>query len=221
MNLFLIFCFLNEIMKYTQRLKTLDIFNLKNGFSFSWLLILYLFGSYLGKFKIDIHIKRSKYYYIRFIFIIIILGLIKTIFVLNEMINYNKNSMKLNYASPIYLGISISLIMIFSNISIKNKNLIKIISFFSPLTYGIYLSHNHILVRRYIITKYFLWILKYKSINIVIIELICSFGVFIICGFIDYLRILIFRFLKIEKLLIILENKITIMADKIYLFNFK
>ena len=39
-NLFLMFSFLNEIMKYIHRFKSLDIFNLKNGFSYSWLLIL-------------------------------------------------------------------------------------------------------------------------------------------------------------------------------------
>ena len=40
-NLFFVFSFLNEIMKYTQMFKSLDIFNLNNGFSFPWLLILY------------------------------------------------------------------------------------------------------------------------------------------------------------------------------------
>jgi len=57
-NLFFIFSFLNEMRKYSKIFKSLDIFNLKNGFSYSWLLILYLFGSYLGKFKIDINKKK-------------------------------------------------------------------------------------------------------------------------------------------------------------------
>ena len=136
------------------------------------------------------------------------------------MIKYNNNSIKLNYASPSYLGISISIIMIFSNINIKNKKLIKIISFFSPLTFGIYLIHNHTFVRKYMIKKYFLWILEYKSLNTVIIELICSLNVFIFCGFIDYIRLLIFKLLNIQKLFILLENKITIITDKICSFNF-
>ena len=110
--------------------------------------------------------------------------------------------------------------MIFSNINIKNKYLIKIISFFSPLTYGIYLIHNHVLVRRYLVRKYFLWMLKYKSIKMLIIEVICSFCLFFFCSFIDSLRTLIFTFLKIKKLFVILENKITLMGDKIFSFNF-
>ena len=219
-NLFLVFSFFNEIMKYTQRFKSIDIFKLKNGFSYSWLLILYLFGSYLGRFKIDIEKKRNSYYYIKYFLLIIIFGLIKTKLLLNRMMKSNKNSIILNYASPTYLGISISIIMIFSNINIKNKILIKIISFLSPLTYGIYLSHDHILVRRYLVKKYFLWILKYKSIKIVLIELICSFGVFIFCGFIDLIRIFIFKYLKIKKLFILLENKITLMADNTCLSNY-
>ena len=219
-NLFLIFSFLNEILKNTQRFKSSDIFNLKNGFSYSWLLILYLFGGYLGRFKIDIYKKKNKYYYIKYIFIIIILGIIKTKLILYRMAKYNLKNITINYASPIYLGISFSIIMIFSNMNIKTKILIKLISFFSPLTYGIYLSHNHLLVRLYIIKTYFLWILKYKSIKIVIIEIICSFGVFMFCCIIDLIRLCIFKFLKIKALFVLLENKITIMADKICSKNF-
>ena len=214
-NLFFVFSFLNEIKKYSKRFKSVDIFNLKNGFSYSWLLILYLFGGYLGKFKIDINKKRNKCYYNKYIFIIIIFGLIKTKLFLNEIARNHVNYININYASPTYLGISISIILIFSNIKINNKIIIKLISFFSSLTYGIYLSHNHFLVRLYIVRKYFLWILKYKSINVVIIEIMCSFGVFLFCGFIDLIRLYIFRFLKIKKLFVLLENKITIMADKL------
>ena len=220
-NLFFVFSFLNEILRYSKRFKSFDIFNLKNGFSYSWLFILYLFGGYLGKFKIDINKKRNKYYYIKYIIIIIIFGLIKTKLLLNEIVKYGPNHIKnINYASPTYLGISISIILIFSNINIKNKILIKLITFFSSTTYGIYLSHNHLFVRLYLVKKYFLWILKYKSINIVLIEIMCSFAVFLFCGFIDSIRAIIFRFLKIKKLFILLENKITIMADKVCLNNF-
>ena len=136
------------------------------------------------------------------------------------IINYSNNKIELNYSSPTYLGISYLTVLIFSNINIKNKYLIKIISFFSPLTYGIYLIHNHILVRKFLISKYFLWLLEYKSIKMFIIEVLCSFCVFFFCSFIDSLRTLIFTFLKIKKLFIILENKITIMGDKIFSFNF-
>ena len=219
-NLFLIFSFLNEILKYSQRFKSSDIFNLKNGFSYTWLLILYLFGGYLGRFKIDILKKKNKYYYIKYIFLIIIFGLIKTKLLLSEIVKNNINYIDINYASPTYIGISISIVLIFSNINISNTILIKLISFFSSLTYGIYLSHNHLFVRLHIVRKYFLWILKFKSIKIVVIEIMCSFGVFLFCGFIDLIRIFIFRFFKIKKLCILLENKITLMADKICSNNF-
>jgi surface polysaccharide O-acyltransferase-like enzyme len=88
-NLFLMFSFLNEIMKYTEGFKSSDIFNLKNGFCYSWLLILYLFGSYLGRFKIDLKKKRKNYFYIICFFIIIILALIKTKLLINKMIQNN------------------------------------------------------------------------------------------------------------------------------------
>ena len=133
--------------------------------------------------------KKNKYYYIKYILIIIIFSIIKTKLILYKLAKYKIKIITVNYASPLYLGIAFSIIMLFSNINIKSKILIKLISFFAPLTYGVYLSHNHLLVRLYIIQKYFLWILKYKSINIVIIEIMCSFGVFMLCCIIDFIRL--------------------------------
>lgn len=53
-NLFLIISILDVIRNFNKRLLFVDIFLLRGGFSYFWLIILYLFGGYIGRFKIDI-----------------------------------------------------------------------------------------------------------------------------------------------------------------------
>ena len=51
--LFLFFSCLGEIKNYMKRFESKDILKLNNGFSTYWLLILYFYGSYLGKYRIE------------------------------------------------------------------------------------------------------------------------------------------------------------------------
>lgn len=106
--------------------------------------------------------------------------------------------------------------IILSNIEVKSKYLLKLISFFSPLTYGIYLIHNHRLVRQYIISKYFLWLLKFNFNILILIEILCSLIIFLFCSILDYFRILIFKLLKIKEIIIFIINNINIIVSKLY-----
>ena len=127
----------------------------------------------------------------------------------------NRIDLNIDYCSPSEVIISFSIIMIFSNINIQNKLLIKMISFFAPLTYGVYLIHNHLLVRNYIIKNKFQWLIKRKIYNFFIIEIMYSFAVFLICSLIDFIRFLIFNTLKIRQKTIIIVKSIRNFADKI------
>ena len=120
----------------------------------------------------------------------------------------NRIDLNIDYCSPSEVIISFSIIMIFSNNIIQNKLLIKMISFFAPLTYGVYLIHNHLLVRNYIIKNKFQWLIKRKIYNFFIIEIMYSFAVFLICSLIDFIRFLIFNTLKIRQKTIIIVKSI-------------
>lgn len=219
-NLFLIFSCVGEMKNYNLRFFSIDIFNLKKGFSYIWLLILYLYGSYLGKFKINNNIKRSIFHYIKLV-IIIVLAMFIRMKIIVYFIKSPKKKIDLNidYCSPAEVIISFSIIMIFSNINIKNKYLIKMISFFAPLTYGVYLIHNHLLVRNYIIKNNFQWLTKMKLYNFFIIEILCSFVVFLLCSLIDFIRLLIFNTLKVRQIIIIILKIIKNFIDKICIID--
>ena len=96
-----------------------------------------------------------------------------------------------------------------------NKYIAKIISFIGPLTFGVYLIHEHPLIRAYIIRALF----NKDPINLplkAVIKLIVfrTFIIFIICIIIDYFRNLLFRLLRIRKFCIFVINKITKIFEK-------
>ena len=102
---------------------------------------------------------------------------------------------------------------------VSNVPVIKLTKFFAPLTYGVYLIHNHVLVRLNIINKYFLWLLKFQKSNIIFcFEFLCILGIFIFCSLIDYVRAKFFKLFKIKILLDKFENTTKILYDKYYLF---
>ena len=199
--LFLIYSCLGQIRYYIEIFKSRDIFRLSLGFSYSWLIIAYLFGSYFGRFG---KVVETKYFlfYIGYLIFIIIIASSKAYLI------YKYNRGMIDYSAPSSVLIAVSFIKIFSNLKITNKYIIKLISFFSPLTFGIYLLHNHYLVRHHIIMNYFSWILKYKSFKLIIMEIYCSGLVFIICSILDYIRSLLFKLFKIRQLCILIVKAI-------------
>ena len=218
-NIFLIFSLVGEIRHYIEIFKSKDILFLRNGFSYSWLIILYLYGSYFGKFKQSI--KEQKKYIFNFILLIIILivSIIRAKILLYKYKIYHSGcGMNVDYTSPSSVIISICFINIFNNLEINNSFLIKIISFFAPLTFGVYLIHNHLLIRNHIVRKYFLWLLNYNSYKLISLEIIISFIIFLICSLIDYLRYILFKLFRIRELCIKVENTFKLIGNKI-IFN--
>ena len=128
--------------------------------------------------------------------------------------------MKVEYTSPSSVIISLSFIILFSRITIKSKQMQKIISFLSPLTYGVYLIHSHKLVFKNIIKKKYSFISKYKICILILVEMFESLKIYLICSFIDYIRLLLFNIFKIRKISILICNLIGKIGDGIiYIFK--
>ena len=196
-----------------------DVFHLKGGFTVLWLLTFYITGTYIGKYRV-VYIGVKKYMFCviclfiysfsTFLFyksfnkeLAIIKGYYKSkiIKILNQIITEN-------YDSPIKIIQSISMTLFFLQIK-YNKYLSKIISFFGPLTFGIYLMHDNKLIKSKIVSKLFMNEPINLSLNsTIILFLVKGLKIFFICIFIDYLRHLIFALLRIKKFCIFFEKRI-------------
>ena len=210
--LFSVYDIIGKIMGYS-----LNLF-LNNGYSSMWLLLLYIIGSYIGKHIISYNNKCSYIYFISYILIFFFSTFFNSEFFskLYELKNKLPKNIFISYISPTTIMQAISLIMIFSKIKIKNKLLIKIITFLKPLTFSTLLIHEQLFQSKInkIITL-FNWIIKFK--NKYLFYKIYGIGIIIyfICILIDYLRFLLFKLFKIMNFSLFLENVYPEIIDKI------
>jgi hypothetical protein len=194
-------------------------FGLDNGGSILWFILLYITGGYIGKYNIIYHgIKK-------YIYCLICL----TIFVSTSLAKYNYyfhgvifNNIKSYYLRKIIFFMNIffasknalvprvlqTVSMALFTIQLDyNKYLAKIITFFGPLTFGIYLIHDNNIIREKIIRTLYSNLSNNLSLNEVVkISMIYVFKIFIFCSMIDYGRHIIFTIFKVRKLCILLEK---------------
>ena len=179
-----------------------------NGYSCFWLLILFVIGAYLGKFVVSFSSKGKNFIY-KIVYSLIFFNVGVIVSYLKLKINSNKiNNRILKYDSPIIVSQAISIIMFFTKTNIKNKFLIKVISFFTPLNFNVYLIHDNNIIRRYIISKYIRKIIKYRERKFFFAILLLVAIIYIICALIDFIRYFFFKLLKIKYFCILLEKKI-------------
>ena len=105
---------------------------MNNGYSALWLIILYIIGSYFGKYIINNEKNENLKYFIKWILIYIFLNFLN--YELNFWFIYKKNyilkqTFFKKYINPIVLLQAISLLMIFSKLKIK-INYKKLFRFF-------------------------------------------------------------------------------------------
>ena len=187
-----------------------DPFIFNSGYSIIGLLLFYIIGAYLERFIIGNY--NSKIFFIIYILI----------YISSTYLCYYLSFYKGNYLSIIKLKMlfprrissipnmlqSISIILLFTQIK-YNKYLGKIISFFGPLTFGVYLSHFHPHMAK---IYYPLSFKKYpKSLplnSLIYLIVLKGAAIFFICCAIDYVRYLIFKRVRIKETCFLIEKMI-------------
>ena len=187
-----------------------------DGISSMWLLVLYIIGAYFGKYII-IDKNKTK--------IIIFSNLLNFFFstFFSSELHYkltksksNKRAILISYISPTVFIQALSLIMIFSKLNIENKILIKIISFFTPLTFSAQLIHTRLFgTKLKIVEILFKWVFMFNP-KILFFKIYCvGVMVYFICICVDYIRLLIFKILKFRKFSLFIEKVIPELINKI------
>ena len=122
----------------------------------------------------------------------------------------------ISYISPTMVMQALALVMIFSKLKIQNKFLIKIISFLTPLNFSAQLIHARFFQTKIkIIKSLFSWVIKFNEKNLFFKIYVVGIIVYFICIFIDYIRFLIFKLLKIRNFALFIEKVIPKILNKI------
>lgn len=188
-----------------------DPFKIGNGYSFLWLMFLYLIGAWMKKCRITDYIE-GKFAFIVFVICEIIMWR-------GALFNEGVKKVLVSYISPTMVIVSICCVIIFSKWRVGRitKGLIKC---FAPAAFGVYLIHVHILCWNYIEEK-FLWITEVKELWKIPLSVVESAGIiFIGCLLIEKLRLIIFSVFRInnmaEFLIRIIGRKIKGVFSNIY-----
>lgn len=217
-------------------IKQNDYFSTNNGYSYVWISILYLIGGYIGKYKLFKNVKTYKLLFLitlTFIFVCLC-NYILNWYIVNYLhqdirsqadvlsnpygkdANYLKAGMFANYTFPTTLLAAIILLLLFSRINIKNNFAKSKISSFTPLVFSVYLIHTNKLVFENILSGLFE---SYATLNPVLLALAVlgtALAIFVICIMIDMLRFELFKLLKVDKLCILIENKLRICWNRLF-----
>lgn len=173
-----------------------NIFNLNSGYAVLWLCLLYIIGGCIGKYDM---MKRFKTVYF-------IVGYIAvTAFALGfKLVAERKNftvpsNIFINYLSPTVVLAAICLLGFFSNLKI-NGVAEKIIGFFAPASFGVYLIHEHPLIRETLMRGRFAFLADKNTVVLALSVIGLAAAVFIVCAVIDRIRIAVFELVGIKKL---------------------
>ena len=176
-----------------------DLLNFENGYSFVWLVLLFILGGYFKLYGENIQIKNK---------ILMICFLCSTGLVLLSILITHKVWF-VNYVSPFIILNAICLLVIFSRLKISEK-LGRIITCLGGLSFGVYLIHVNPLIWN-IYTDKFKFLATGNPIVLVFSALCISVAMYIVCSGVDALRSLIFKILRID----LLTKKLCRIEDRI------
>lgn len=174
----------------------------------AWLLmILYIIGGYIkkyGLFKSYSLVKLSLGYLIMIVFTWLIMLIIESeIFLFTKPLGKNY---LLEHTSPTILTASILMVLIFERIYVS-QFMQKIIIFFAPTAFSVYLIHAHPFIWNYFLKQKFV---RYATFSVpleILLIFFTSVIIFVLCSFIDLIRIFLFNKFKLKQHLASFEEK--------------
>ncbi len=183
----------------------LQLQGLKGGFSLLWFIFLFMFSGYIRLYDPQHLIKSHPF--ATYITFTCILGLISI------LLGYSSSKLSIVsylgfYNGPFIFISSVALFYVFKEMKPLNESnkIVKVILYFAPTCFGIYLIHEHPYLKDYLWDNVRIMTRKLSLFNILFI-LCFSFGLFVICAVIEKIRLFMFKISGID-------NCITMISDK-------
>lgn len=187
------------------------------GRSALWLFIMYTLGAYIRKYGVEETDRSQNKLLVGYAGCVIVTWSSKLILEYVTTIVFGKpllGNYLLSYTSPAIVFAAIFLVLFFSRAKAGSK-LIRISSFFSPLTFGVYLLQEEPLVRQTFIYNKFCWIGESSTILIPFIVVGIAVTIWIVSSFVEKGRTLIFEKMKIPVLCAWLEKRLNMLLENL------
>ena len=176
-----------------------DVLRIQNGFEFSWLMVMYLVGGYFSKYPIKIQ-KPYKC-------IVAFFGFALINFIYKYLIELatakllgapSHGNIFMSYTSPVVVGEAVCLLLYFSNLKINSKKLVNVIGLVTPAIFSVYIIHVHPIVFWSILKDAFVGLTEYNLFLSFVLIIAIALAIFVGCVALDYIRIFIFKLIKVD-----------------------
>lgn len=182
---------------------TIDIFMANNGYSILWLMLLYIVGGCISKFEFFKTTKAWKLWVVFWISVILSWAF-KLIVELPGNDKFKSivgaNSL-ISYLSPTIIATAICLLVLFSRMETLPKAIQKIVSFFAPASFSVYIIHENELFRNLFIVGKFRNFADMNTLEMLLYVLVTVLIIYISCSLIDQIRILLFKLFKVKDII--------------------
>ena len=209
----LIFGIVLAICCCLSRLK--DPFTFDSGFSVIWLAMLYTFGALIKKYNLAEALSKKSWALIAALSLVFTWGTKIAFSYIDISFTQEHSNIFLSNTSPTIVLMACSLLCLFAKTNCTSK-LCPFISFLSTSAFSVYLIHDHVLIRAFIISKASDVIGNYNTALTLLFVLCGAALVFCYSILIDNIRILLFRLARIDKLSEKIETSLKHAVNKLY-----
>ncbi len=177
-----------------------DFLSLGGGYSFVWLVILYLLGAAIRRCSWKRH-KNWQYLAAYF-------GLAAFSWAFKILMeNYTRDvygearwgRMFTSFTAPTILLCAVCLFRLFEGLKISNRTVKKLIVIASPLAFSVYIIHVQPLIWQYVMKGAFSEYCYYSPPLAMLAVILTAFGICLLCGGIDFFRFQLFRLLHVRQ----------------------
>lgn len=174
-----------------------DPFQLAGGFALLWVLALYLVG---GCLKLNGAASLVKKRWLFLISLTLVLATWASKFIMGDRL--------FKYNSPTVFLSSAALLLLFAKFSPKSRFSAVVIGTFAPASFGVYLIHTHPLIWANVLAGRFAGFCRLPLWKLLGLTLTVALAIFIACSAVDYVRLKVFRLLRIDKLFSLLGERL-------------
>jgi len=187
MNILMVIIFLVFSCYVTLTYVFEPVFHLGDGYSFPWLVILYLVGAWMKKCNVAEKVKVSH---------------AAICFVLSILVNWAgqvffHSKVLYNHVAPTMLLAAVSISILFIKIPFGPRGK-KIVAWTAPASFGVYLAHLNQNAYRVVWSDNFAWIAHSPVLLIPVYVFGFALAIFTVCLLVEKVRIWLFGILKIN-----------------------
>ena len=178
-------------------------FTLSSGYSMIWLIILYMIGAFIRRFRIGEGVPRLE---------ILLLCLCSWAATWAARVFLNSDTL-VNYISPTIFIASAGLLIVFSRLRIKNRVSIWLIKTFSPATLGVYIIHVNYFIWRLYMLNFAVGFAGGGLLRYLGLTLGSALSIYAVLSVVDVCRIKLFELCRIPRALAAFDRWIDRLGD--------